>query len=253
MKLVPQKIDTYYEPFVGGGALFFALAARPGTFRRAVLADANPELVLCYQALRRDADAVIDRLRRYRYGEREYYAARELEPERLSPESRAARTIYLNRTGYNGLYRVNREGRFNVPFGRHRRPVICDEVRLRAAAAALKKATIVCRDFEQTVKDAAPGDFVYFDPPYVPLSPTSSFTAYAQRRFGPDEQARLAEVLRRLGAGGVPALLSNSDCASTRELYQGLPTDEIFVRRAINSVATSRGPVAELLVRSSTF
>ncbi|HET6280230.1 MAG TPA: Dam family site-specific DNA-(adenine-N6)-methyltransferase [Polyangia bacterium] len=253
LKVVPPEIDTYYEPFVGGGAVFFALAARSRAFRRAVLADANHELVLCYQVLRRDVDAVIRELRRYRYGEAEYYAARAREPERLAPAARAARTIYLNRTGYNGLYRVNKQGRFNVPFGRYEKPVICDEGRLRAAAAALKRAKIVCLDFEETVRDAAPNDFVYFDPPYVPLSPTSSFTAYAQRRFGADEQRRLAAVLRRLGERGVPALLSNSACSSTRELYAGLPAAEILVRRAINSVATRRGPVAELLVKSSAF
>ncbi|HXI57622.1 MAG TPA: Dam family site-specific DNA-(adenine-N6)-methyltransferase [Polyangia bacterium] len=252
MKVVPSAIDTYYEPFVGGGAVFFALAAA-GRFRRAVLADANQELILCYVAVRDEVDQVIDALVRYRYDKDAFYAARAVDPESLTLPARAARLIYLNRAGYNGLYRVNKSGLFNVPFGRHQKLVICDEPRLRAASAALKDVDIRCQDFAVSVETATSRDFVYFDPPYVPLSRTSSFTAYAQGRFGNEEQRRLAATLRHLGNNGVPALLSNSDCLTTRTLYRHLPRTKIPVRRAINSVATARGPVGELLVRSYDF
>jgi len=251
--LLPERIDTYFEPFMGGAAVFFRLAAR-GRFRRAVLADANPELVNCYRAIRDDVDGVVAALRRYRNERALYYRVRRRDPERLSSTERAARLIYLNRCGYNGLYRVNSRGEFNVPFGRYRRPLICDEPRLRAAAAALRKVTIECADFTTTLAKVGRRDFVYLDPPYVPLSATSSFTAYAKRDFGSADQQRLADVLRAFGARKVPALLSNSDCRTTRDLYSGF--DGILsvpARRAINSVANGRGPVGELLVRSFDY
>ncbi len=251
--MVPSAIATYYEPFLGGGALLFELAAQR-RFRRAVVSDANRELILCYQALRDHLDAVIDQLGRYRYDKETYYRARALDPTALAPAARAARLIYLNRVGFNGLYRVNKSGQFNVPFGRHPSSVvICDVDRLQAASTALQGVTITCQDFQATIAGAGADDFVYCDPPYVPLSRTSSFTAYAQGPFGDVEQARLAAALRRLGEAGVRAALSNSDCKKTRALYRGLPQTKIKVRRAINSVATSRGPVGELLVRSFKF
>jgi DNA adenine methylase len=248
LDLVPARIDTYYEPFLGGGAVFFALAAR-GRFRRAVVADANSELVLCYRAIQEDVGAVIAKLRKYQNDQEAYYRARAKNLARLSPAARAARLIFLNRCGYNGLYRVNSKGQFNVPFGRYRRPMICDEVKLRAAADALRAVEISCGDFERVMSRPGPDDFVYLDPPYVPLSATSSFTAYASRDFGMAEQERLAEALRALSARGVPALLSNSDCAVTRKLYDGLDIERIRARRSINSVARRRGPVGEILVK----
>lgn len=251
--LLPERIDTYFEPFLGGAAVFFRLAAE-GRFRRAVLADANPDLVNCYQAIRDDVDGVIGALGKFRNDSALYYRVRRRDPSKLSATDRAARLIYLNRCGYNGLYRVNSSGQFNVPFGRYLRPVICDEDRLRAASAALQKARIVCRDFASTLKKVGPDDFVYLDPPYVPLSATSSFTAYAKSHFGAEDQERLAQVLRRLAADKVPALLSNSDCQITRELYVGF--DQIArvpARRAINSVGHGRGFVDEILVRSFDY
>jgi DNA adenine methylase len=249
LRAAPKAIGTYYEPFVGGGAVFFALALGQ-RFERAVLGDANDELIACYRALQTDVDAVILALKRHRYDEDYYYRLRERDPAAMSPAARAARLIYLNRCGYNGLYRVNSKGRFNVPFGRYANPRICDEEGLRAAADALQRARLVAGDFEAAMGAATPDDFVYLDPPYVPLSATSSFTAYARERFGDDEQKRLADALRALRARKVPALLSNSDCVTTRRLYRGLPFDEVPVRRAINSVAAGRGSVGELLVRS---
>jgi DNA adenine methylase len=250
---VPPRVRTYYEPFVGGGAVFFALAAQGGRFERAVLGDANAELIGCYRAIQKDVDAVIRALRPHRYDRRYYYRLRDVDPEALAPAARAARLIYLNRCGYNGLYRVNRSGKFNVPFGRYRNPVICDEAKLRAAAAALRRVKLVFHDFARTLRDAQEGDFVYLDPPYVPLSSTSSFTAYAKTPFDAVEQARLAVLLRELGARKVRALLSNSDCRATRQLYDPHLSRPVPVRRAINSVASGRGSVAELLVKSFAY
>ena len=251
--LLPERIDTYFEPFLGGAAVFFRLAAGR-RFRRAVLADANQELVNCYQAIRDDVDGVIAELRKHRNNRVLYYRVRRRDPAKLSPAARAARLIYLNRCGYNGLYRVNSSGQFNVPFGRYQRPVICDEDRLRTASGALRDVEILCDDFANTLKRVGRRDFVYLDPPYVPLSATSSFTAYAKRNFGSDDQERLASLLRALATRKVPALLSNSDCGTTRELYRDFDRiDRVPVRRAINSVGHGRGPVDEILVRSFDY
>jgi DNA adenine methylase len=250
---VPATVGTYYEPFIGGGAVFFGLVARGHRFERAVLGDANEELVRCYKAIQADVEGVIAALGRHKYERAHYYAVRERDPRRLTDVVAAARVIYLNRCGYNGLYRVNSKGRFNVPFGRYVNPVICDAGRLRAAARALEGVRLVHGDFDDTLRGAGERDFVYFDPPYVPLSRTASFTAYAKGRFDEAAQARLADRLRDLGARRVPALLSNSDCRETRRLYEGLPWKRVPVRRAINSVAAGRGAVGELLVKSFSY
>jgi DNA adenine methylase len=250
---IPQRMRTYFEPFVGGGAVFFALLGSGRRFDRAVLGDANEELIRCYRAVRDDVGAVIRVLRPYRYDRDFYYRLRGRNPARLTDAGRAARLIYLNRCGYNGLYRVNRAGRFNVPFGRYKDPVICDVPRLEAASQALQRAKLVHGDFEETLRGARSGDFVYLDPPYVPLSVTSSFTAYAKTPFDGAEQSRLASVLRELGARKVRALLSNSDCVETRELYDPGLSETVPVRRAINSVGAGRGSVGELLVKSYAY
>lgn len=250
---VPREIGTYYEPFIGGGAVFFGLVASGRRFERAVLGDANEELIRCYRAIQSNVEGVVAVLGRHKYERDHYYAVRERDPRRLSDAVAAARVIYLNRCGYNGLYRVNSKGLFNVPFGRYVNPVICDASRLRAAARALAGVRLVHGDFDDTLRGAAERDFVYFDPPYVPLSRTASFTAYAKERFDAEAQTRLADRLRDLGARRVPALLSNSDCRETRLLYEGLPRQRVPVRRAINSVAAGRGAVGELLVKSFDY
>ncbi|HTB57289.1 MAG TPA: DNA adenine methylase [Polyangia bacterium] len=253
--LAPARIDTYYEPFVGGGAVFFALAAEK-RFTRAVLGDANPELVNCYQTVRDDVEAVIAELRKHRNTPAAYYRVRAKDPARLSNAERAARVIYLNRCGYNGLYRVNSGGQFNVPFGRYAQPNICDVSRLTAASQALRQnVEVVLGDFRQMLEGCQPGadDFVYLDPPYVPLSRTSSFTAYAQRAFGPEDQRRLADALVALSRNSVPAVLSNSYCRTTLQLYAGLKHQKVPARRAINSVGRGRGPVSEILVRTAAI
>lgn len=254
LALAPARIETYYEPFIGGGAVFFALAAQR-RFSRAVLGDANPELVNCYETIRDDVAGVIAELQKHRNTPAAYYRVRARDPERLSNAARAARVIYLNRCGYNGLYRVNSDGRFNVPFGRYLRPNICDVPRLEAASRALQGAEIVCGDFREVIERERPrqDDFVYLDPPYVPISRTASFTAYAQRAFGPGDQRRLADVLASLSRDRVPAVLSNSYCQATLRLYAGLNHQKVPVRRAINSVGRRRGPIPEILVRTAAI
>jgi DNA adenine methylase len=240
---VPKSYRQYFEPFLGGGALFFAL--RPG---RAVLGDVNREIVDCYTAVRDHVGRLVAALRDHRYEAEHYYAVRNTDPAKLPLVERAARTIFLNKTGFNGLYRVNRAGKFNVPFGRYAKPAICDEENLRACSAALANAELVAGDFECVAARAGAGDFVYFDPPYVPLSRTAAFTAYAPGGFDLDAQSRLADFFGKLAERGVRVLLSNSDVPEIRKLYACYRIDTIEAARVINSKATRRGPVRELLV-----
>lgn len=241
----PGEIGRYFEPFIGSAAVFFHL--QPA---EACLADQNPHLVEVYRIVQQAVEELIDALRPHRNDETYYYRVRAQDPAELSPVERAARLIYLNKTGYNGLYRENRRGQFNVPFGRYRNPTICNPARLRACSAALQTASLQVADFASSVSAAAPGDFVYFDPPYVPRSATSNFTAYNRHGFGPEEQGRLAGAFHELAGRGVRALLSNSDTPQVRELYggRGYRLIEIQARRTINSKADRRGPVAELLI-----
>lgn len=243
--LLPPMFGRYFEPFVGGAALFFAL--RPP---RASLRDVNEELVDCYRAVRDDVEGVIRALQGHRYEQRHYYAVRDIEPQTLSLIERAARTIFLNKTGFNGLYRVNRAGKFNVPFGRHAKPVFCDVDNLRSCSIALKEVDVQVQSFSAVVNEAARGDFVYFDPPYVPLSDTADFTSYSAAGFTLTEQQELANVFVRLTKMGVYAMLSNSDTPAVRELYGGFRIDEVYASRSVNSNASRRGKVAEVVVRN---
>jgi DNA adenine methylase len=244
---VPTAYERYFEPFLGGGALFFDRLPKRG-----VLSDVNAEIVECYAAVRDQVEKLIVSLGRHRYDADHYYATRDTDPASLSPVERAARTIFLNKTGFNGLYRVNRAGKFNVPFGRYAKPLICDPENLRACSAALAKVELAVCDFEEAASRARAGDFVYFDPPYVPVSRTSAFTAYAAGGFGPKEQARLAEVFERLALRGARVLLSNSDVPEIRQLYRGYRIERVRATRAINSNASRRGPVSEVLVSALT-
>jgi DNA adenine methylase len=244
--LLPQQIETYYEPFVGGAAVFFTLAKQEGRFRKAVLSDSNPELIKLYQALKTNVNGVIKALRSLRYSEEQYYKLRDQQPR--TPATSAARTIYLNKTGYNGLYRVNRSGQFNVPFGRHTNPTICDQHNLRRVSECLRNVELVVDDFETVCKRAKTGDAVYFDPPYMPMSETAYFTSYDKQPFGIEEHQRLARLFAQLAERDVLAVLSNSDTPETEGLYRKWAIQRLQVPRAINSRATARGPVSELLV-----
>lgn len=247
---VPDAIDTYVEPFAGGAALFFALASADGgpRFRRAILADQNAELVACYRAVQRDVEAVIRALGAYRYDRDLYYETRELDTSGMSDVERAARLLFLNRTCFNGLWRVNASGKFNVPFGRYENPRILDADGLREASRVLAKADIVHGDFARATKKLGAGDFVYFDPPYVPVSATANFTAYAKDGFGEADQARLAAELRRLRGRSVGVLLSNHDTPEARRLYEDFAVHVVHVKRPINSDIKKRGHAAELVV-----
>jgi DNA adenine methylase len=250
----PDRIEKYYEPFAGGAAVFFALVAR-SKFARARLSDMNADLIRVYTELRDNAEAVIaelEKLAALELSKETYYLVREkVRAKRPGKDSaRAARLIYLNRTGYNGLYRVNSSGEFNVPYGSYKNPRVLDPPRLRAAAEALQGVELAVEDFESSCKKAKRGDFVYFDPPYVPVSKTASFAAYHSVAFTSAEHARLAQTFARLTKRGVKTLLSNSDTPETRELYRAFDTHTVHATRAINSNATRRGTVPELLVHS---
>jgi DNA adenine methylase len=249
LPLVPVAVERYFEPFAGGAALFFALASEtPCRFKKATLADTNADLVALYQALKTDADALIETLGQYRYDEAMFYATRDVDPATLDPVGRAARLLFLNKTCFNGLWRVNSKGKFNVPFGRLVNPKIVDPPRLRAASKALRHATCKLGDFAKITKNAKPGDFVYFDPPYAPISSTANFTAYGSAGFGPEQQTRLVEELSRLKALKVRAVLSNADTPYTRELYARFSVRVVHMRRSINSATAKRGLSPELLV-----
>jgi DNA adenine methylase len=239
----PGTYWRYFEPFLGGGAVFFHL--QPD---RSFLFDLNAQLIEVYQVIRDDADGLITALKNYQNSPDCFYAARAQNPADLRPTERAARFIFLNHTCYNGLYRVNRQGQFNVPFGRYKNPTICDEPGLRAASAALRNAHLEVADFEIILKLAEPGDLVYFDPPYEPLSPTSSFTSYTSTGFARDDQRRLAEAYRALDRRGCLLMLSNSSAPLISDLYAGFHIHPISARRLINSKADGRGAIAEVLI-----
>ncbi len=243
LRHVPDRLRRYHEPFVGGGALFFALAPK-----RATLSDNNGELVHCYQQVRDDVYGVLDALARHVYEKEHYQTIRALEPRHLTPAARAARFIYLNKTCFNGLWRVNRAGRFNVPIGRYKNPRFHDPSALLAAHHALRGVDLLHSPFEEALAQARPGGFVYLDPPYDPVSATSSFASYTADGFTWDDQKRLAHACIALNRRGVRFLLSNSATSRIRELYRGFEQRLVRAPRFINSKTESRGRVDELLV-----
>jgi DNA adenine methylase len=241
----------YVEPFVGAGAMFFWIR-RSFPDLPASIGDSNAELIVAYGAVRDNVDGVISKLETHAHlhCKDHYYAVRAKVPH--GETERAARFIYLNRTCYNGLYRVNRKGLFNVPIGRYDKPKILDRENLRAVSTALKNVELRPGDFAVLTDDCGAGDLVYLDPPYVPLSETSQFTSYTRDGFGRPEQERLAETFEALAARGASVILSNSDTALVRELYSALTPkpsfDEVQVPRSINSKTGGRSRVRELLI-----
>ena len=249
LRRLPSPITgTYIEPFVGGGAVFFELT-RLKRLTRARLADANPELVDAYRAIRDHVEDVIVALGRHVNEEDHFYAVRAEDPATMPLAQRAARTLFLNRVGFNGLYRVNASGQFNVPFGRYKNPRICDPVGLRAASEALACAELTTADFADVCATAGPGDVVYLDPPYLPLSETANFTSYAKLAFGEPEHRRLAEVFGAAVDRGAYLLLSNSDVPLARKLFRGFKVVTVEATRSINSKGDRRGKVNEILVQ----
>lgn len=241
---VPSSFGRYFEPFVGGGALFFALQPKHAT-----LNDANRRLVRAYRGIRDDVEGVIDWLSSFQYTPEVYERIRLAEVDRFRDDAQvAAWLVYLNKTCFNGLYRVNSRGQFNVPIGKYTNPTICDVANLEACSAALQGTRIDCTDFEESVDAAGPGDLVYFDPPYIPASATASFTAYTSDGFGYHDQVRLAGVALRLRVRGVHVLLSNSDTPLTRALYRGWTLQEVSRRGTVSCKGTDRKAVGELLI-----
>jgi DNA adenine methylase len=251
LPLLPQGVELmrHVEPFVGGGALFFA--RRP---ERALLADSNPRLCATYEAVRDEVENVITQLRvlSQAHAPEHYYAVRHKynHATRLSSSERAAMFIYLNKTCFNGLHRVNRRGEFNVPAGRYQNPRILDEVLLRTVSRELARAELRCESFEALLARAKPGDFIYFDPPYEPVSRTANFTAYGQDGFDREDQTRLRDVYSALDRRRCKLMLSNSDVPFIRDLYAKFRIDTVAAPRAINCDSTRRGLVSEVVVRN---
>lgn len=243
------KTATYFEPFVGGGAMFFDLLPK-----KAMLSDMNIELVKTYNVIKNDVEGLIKRLKEHqKYNCKEYFLkVRAQEIEKLSDVNIAARFIYLNRTGFNGLYRVNGRGKFNVPYAGNKNPLICDEENLRKANDAMKDTKISHQDYKKVLSKAKKGDFVYFDPPYYPVSKTSAFTSYTKESFLEKEQKELRDVFVKLHNRGCFVMLSNSDAPFINELYSGLDRKinihKVFAGRAINSKGTGRGKIKEVVV-----
>jgi len=239
----------HVEPFVGGGALFFA--RRP---RRALLCDKNEQLCATYEAVRDDVESVIECLRELAAGhdQTRYYELRNRynHAKRIQKSERAALFLYLNKTCFNGLHRVNARGEFNVPAGRYKNPRILDEALLRAASAELARAELRCESFEAVLSYAKPGDFIYFDPPYEPVSRTANFTAYSRDGFTREDQTRLRDVFSVLARRRCKLMLSNSDVPFIRDLYSDYRIDTVAAPRAINCDSTRRGLVSELVIRN---
>ncbi len=248
---LPTQFKRYFEPFAGGAAIFFRLRNERGRKFPATLNDSNEELINCYQVVQSQPEPLLERLREMaaRHSQDHYYQIRAERPEQSL--EKAARLIYLNKTCYNGLYRVNASGGFNVPMGRYKHPVIVQEDKIRAAHAALQGVQLWNKGFEQATLGARKGDFVYFDPPYQPLTATSNFTSYTKDQFGMEQQCRLAEVFKQLVKRGCHVLLSNSDSELVRNLYRDYRQVEIQAPRFINSKAAGRSSIVELLILAS--
>lgn len=242
---MPQTYGRYFEPFLGAGALFFT--ARP---KNAVLSDINSELINCYQTVQHHLDELLADLERHANTLDYFSRTRSLDPAELSPIQRASRFIYLNRTCYNGLYRVNRRGQFNTPFGRYKAPLLVPRAALTRAAAALQDAQLLEADFRIVTRNCAAGDFVYLDPPYVPVARFSDFRRYDSSGFSHTEHVALRDLFGELAARGVFVMLSNSDSPAVRQLYAEWKLHEVTTSRSINSLGSGRGPIGELLITS---
>lgn len=250
----PKQFGSYYEPFLGGAAVFFRLVSTRPPFR-AVLSDINQELIVTYNVIKDRIDELIsllkDHKKNYNASPKDYfYKIRASEP--FSELDQTARLIFLNKTCFNGLYRVNSKNKFNVPFGRYRNPAICDEENLRLVHKALNvsKANIICTDFRKIAEQVQPGDFVYFDPPYQPVNSTSNFTSYTKDGFTFEDQKDLAELALSLHERRCHVLISNSDVPEIRSLYKNdcFRIRQVSANRFINSKANLRTGHTELVI-----
>lgn len=251
-QLFPRPFQGYYEPLFGGGAVFFYLYSIGCLPDRVVISDVNEELMTCYQAVRDDPKNVIDRLRWHErmYSREHYYDVRAWDRTpgftTLPAVDRAARTIFLNRTCYNGLYRTNRNGQFNVPFGRYEKVNICDPDHIRSVSRAMRRADIRCCDFADALATMQPGDVAYLDPPYDSLD-GKGFTDYTRQGFSRDDQIRLSQVALEMQRRGAFVVLSNADTPMIRDLYRTFICRTVSGRRSINCQGNRRSAVRELL------
>lgn len=244
----PPGMKNYFEPFVGGGALFFELSNR-GLFDSAVINDFNPHLHLAWHQLKFEPEKLIARLKKHKANDcHEYFLKmRERDPDKMKTVDHAAWFLYLNRTAFNGLWRVNKKGKFNVPYAHYKDPPICNVENLRACSKALQNTTVLGMDFEDALKTARRGDFAFFDPPYSDR--TGNFVAYTKDGFTSEDQRRLRDCARRLKKIGVHVLLSNSDTEEIRELYaKGFKIEEVAGRRSIGAYGERRGHIGDLLI-----
>lgn len=251
-KYIPKNYKAYYEPFLGGGAVLFHVQPRI-----AIVNDVNSELINMYLVIKNDVESLIEELKKHENTPDYFYTIRELdrnkdEYEQLSPIEKASRIIYLNKTCYNGLFRVNSAGEFNTPFGGYKNPNIVNEVVLRAVSNYFNNSEVVFNngDFAEAVQSAKKGSFVYFDPPYDPISVSSSFTGYDKGGFDRHEQIRLKELCDELNTKGVKFLLSNSKTDFIMDLYRGYKIEIVKAKRAINSNGALRGEIDEVLIRN---
>lgn len=250
--MIPKNCSTYVEPFIGGGAVLFELQPK-----KAIINDFNSELINVYTVIRDYPEELIKELQFHKDNNtsEHFYAVREYDrkPEffsQMTPVQKAARVIYLNKTCYNGLYRVNSAGQFNSPYGKYKNPNIVNETVIKAMSKYFNENNIVIKneDFKEALKGLRRGAFVYLDPPYMPISSSSSFTGYTENGFNEDKQRELKELCDKLDKKGIKFLQSNSDCEFIRELYSGYRIKTIKAKRAINSKGNSRGEINEVLV-----
>jgi DNA adenine methylase len=248
----PEHFDpiknAYFEPFLGGGAVFFDLLPR-----RAHLSDMNAELVTTYNIIKDDVEKLIKSLKKHQHDKEYFLKIRAQKLDKLSPLQIASRFIFLNRMCFNGMYRVNSRGEFNVPFGSYTNPQICDAKNLRKVWKALQGVEITHQDYKTAIKKAKKGDFVYFDPPYHPLTSTASFTAYTKENFGEKDQRELRDTVLDLHKRGCYVMLSNSNANFINKIYgelknHGIRVHKVEASRAINSDATGRGKIKEVLI-----
>lgn len=247
LKRFPKEYNRFFEPFVGGGALFFKIKPEYG-----YISDINPDLINLYEVVQNNVEELIDNLKKHQNNEKYFYKLRSVDRtqdyKRWSNIEKASRLLYLNKTCFNGLYRMNSDGHFNVPFGFYKNPNIVDEDNLIACSTLLKKTEIALSSFEEVGKKARKNDFVYFDPPYVPLNKTSSFTKYYKDDFDLDAQFSLRELCDKLDERGVHFMLSNSYTETVKDLYKNYNVKTVKANRAINCKADGRGKINELII-----
>ncbi len=249
LKNMPKSYNRYFEPFIGGGALFFELQPQ-----NAYISDVNEELINLYSIVKNNVEDLILDLSKHEVSKDYFLDLRNVDRtpdyENWSDVQKASRFIFLNRTCFNGLYRVNSQGQFNVPFGNYKNPRIIDEQNLYNCSKLLQNTEIKNADFMAILDEVRKGDFVYFDPPYVPLNETSSFTSYTKDGFDIDMQFKLRDLCDELDSRGVMFMLSNSDTKIVNELYENYNIKKVFASRAINANGNGRGKITEVIVRN---